>query len=131
MPMPCIDDEVLDGTRTTKAFFNESPSYPASWPNDLYQRWAYDVNAFIGHELTLVPEVENVFVSEEDNEGKVLRVTVVVDARDPDVRAAIYKREQAIMDELKNLDFDFHIIAREGRPLDVLITDAGAGDSAL
>ena len=35
------------------------------------------------------------------------------------------------MDELVNTEFDFHIIAREGRPLDSLITDAGAGDDAL
>jgi hypothetical protein len=35
------------------------------------------------------------------------------------------------MDEMKNIDFDFHIIAREGRPLESLITETGAGDAAL
>jgi hypothetical protein len=129
--MQCVEEEMLDKTSEAKSSVNGYENDTFSWPNDLHQKWAYDVNDFIGYELTLVPEVEHVFVSQEDSDGKVLRVTVVIDMRNETTRAAIYKREQAVMDELKNLDFDFHIIAREGRPLEELITDAGAGDNAL
>lgn len=129
--MQSMKGDVLDKTSATQSSVSGDTGTVASWKNDLRQRWAYDVKAFIGHELTLISEVEHVFVNQEDDDGKVFRVTVIVDARDSKVRASIYQREQAIMDELKDFDFDFHIIAREGRPLEELITDAGAGSSAL
>jgi len=80
---------------------------------------------FIGLEMSLVPQVEAVFIHRNEESAKDIRVLVVVNARDPRVRAEIYKREQAIMDELPLSDFDFHIISREGRPLKEIVTDAG------
>jgi hypothetical protein len=80
---------------------------------------------FIGLEMSLVPQVETVFVHRSEESAKDVRVLVVVNARDPRVRAEIYKREQAIMDELPLADFDFHIISRENRPLQQIVTDAG------
>jgi hypothetical protein len=127
--MPILRE--FDKTADTQMCWSNYENGVATWRNDSRQKRVFDPKVFIGHEMKLVPEVEHVFVSREDEAGKLLRITVVVDSRDPDVRAAIYKREQAIMDELENLDFDFHIIAREGRPLESLITDAGAGDNAL
>jgi hypothetical protein len=124
--------EVFDGNLfPTVKSVSCAESDPAEWRNDVPQRRALDPLVFIGHEMKLVPQVERVFVSREDETGRVLRVTVVVDSRDAEVRASIYKREQAVMDEMKNFEFDFHIIAREGRPLASLITDAGAGDETL
>lgn len=125
-------DDVFEETRDTVVSSNDgNKPAVAQWNNNLRQRRSYDINAFIGYEMKLVSEVEQVFISKEDEEGKLLRVTIVVDERDADVRAQIYRREQAVMDELKNLDFNFHILAREGRPLESLITDDGAGENAL
>src|SRR5437016_2122057 len=67
---------------------------------------------FIGLEMSFVPQVERVFVDASDN-GREFQVTVVINERNPNVRSAVYKREQSIMDEICNSDFDFHILARE------------------
>jgi hypothetical protein len=79
---------------------------------------------FIGLELSLVPQVERVFVDCLD-QGKEFRVWTVVNERDPQVRAQIYKREQAIMGELTHANFDFQIIARENRCLSEIMNPAG------
>jgi hypothetical protein len=130
--MPCIADDIFEEARQTVHTISDGKKTdPVRWNNTLRQRRSYDVNAFIGYEMKLVSQVEQVFISKEDDEGKLLRVTIVVDERDAEVRAQIYRREQAVMDELKNLDFNFHILAREGRPLQSLITDEGAGENAL
>jgi hypothetical protein len=126
-----LDNALLDKSSQTTVSFSGTENKPVEWRNDSTQHCAYDVNVFIGYEMSLVPEVEQVFVHKEDEVGKVLRVTVVVDKRDSDVRAAIFKREQAVMDEMKTVDFDFHIIAREGRPLELLVSEDGGGESAL
>jgi hypothetical protein len=79
---------------------------------------------FIGLELSLVPKVEKVFVDSIDN-GKEFRVLTVVNDRDHTVRADIYRREQAIMSEMKHSDFDFQIIVRENRCLAEIMNPAG------
>jgi hypothetical protein len=79
---------------------------------------------FIGLELSLVPEVEKVFVQCVDN-GKEFRVLTVVNERDPNVRGSIYKREQAIMQELSCADFDFQIIARQNRCMAEIMNPTG------
>jgi hypothetical protein len=79
---------------------------------------------FIGLELSLVPKVEKVFVDSIDN-GKEFRVLTVVNERDHTVRAEIYKREQAIMGEMKHSNFDFQIIARENRCLAEIMNPGG------
>lgn len=80
---------------------------------------------FIGLEMSLVPQVETVFIHRKEDSAKDIRVLVVVNNRDVHVRNEIYKREQAIMDELPSADFDFHIVAREGRQLAQIVSDAG------
>ena len=77
---------------------------------------------FIGLEMSLVPQVEKVFV---EDTGKDFRVLTVVNERNAVVRSQIYKREQVIMEELKHADFDFQIIARENRCLAEIMNPAG------
>jgi hypothetical protein len=52
-------------------------------------------------------------------------VFTIVNERDPEVRTQIYRREQAIMDAYKNLEFDFRIIARRNRDLKDVVTGLG------
>jgi len=104
------------------------PSFPPEqmlWKPSTMTKQIMRVADFIGLEMSLVPEVETVFLHRSEESAKDMRVLVVVNARDPKVRTEIYKREQAIMDELSAADFDFHIIARENRPLGEIVTDAG------
>lgn len=84
----------------------------------------FSPEAFIGLELSLVREVERVFVDRDKN-GKEFRVIEVVKDRDPDVRAKVYAREQAIIDAYPNLDFDFHIVARMNRDLRDVLSGIG------
>ena len=79
---------------------------------------------FIGLELSLVPGVERVYV-ERDDYGKEYRVLTVVNERDPEMRAKVYAREQAILDAYPHLDFDFHILARMNRHINDVVGGAG------
>ena len=79
---------------------------------------------FIGCELSLVPEVEAVYV-ESSESTKNFRILTVVDKRDPEVRAKVYARERAIIDEFSAFEFDFHIISRMGRDLRQVINETG------
>ncbi len=79
---------------------------------------------FIGLELSLVPEVESVYVESSESTTD-FRVMVVVDKRDPEVRAKVYARERAVIGEYSNLDFDFHIISRMGRNLREIVNETG------
>jgi len=79
---------------------------------------------FIGLELSLVPQVEKVYVACLDA-GKEIRVLTIVNERDADARAQIYRREQAIMAELKYSDFDFQIVSRENRCLAEVFNPVG------
>lgn len=74
-------------------------------------------------ELSLVPEVERVFIDRE-GDGE-FRVISVVNKRDAEVRDRVYDREEAIMQAYPGLNFDFHVIARMGRKLEDVITKAG------
>jgi hypothetical protein len=130
--MTAILDDLFEKTSKTEiSLSGGTKNKTTPWQNDTTQHRAYDIKVFIGYEMALVTQVENVFVHKEDELGKILRVTVVVDKRDSDVREAIFRREQAVMDEMKSVDFDFHIIAREGRPLELLISEDGGGESVL
>lgn len=79
---------------------------------------------FVGCELSLVPEVEAVYV-ESSESTKNFRILTVVDKRDPEVRAKVYARERAIIDEFSTFEFDFHIISRMGRDLRQVINETG------
>lgn len=105
--------------------FPSFPAEPMLWKPSARTKRIMRLADFIGLEMSLVPQVESVFIHRNEESIKDIRVLVVVNGRDPAVRAEIYKREQAIMDELPLAEFDFHIIARENRVLGEIVTDAG------
>jgi hypothetical protein len=100
------------------------PAPKQLWRPSTDSRQIVRAGDFMGLELSLVPEVEKVFVDCIDK-GKEYRVLTVVNDRDPAVRAQIYKREQAIMSEFKHSDFDFQIVARQNRCLAEILNPAG------
>lgn len=77
---------------------------------------------FISGELAAVQEVEAVLTSRE---GKVFYVCTVVNESAPEIRRKIYEREQLIIDEFSDYEFDFDIISRHGRDMASFI---GASD---
>ena len=79
----------------------------------------------IGMELSLVPEVEAVFVKADNASGKCYTVLTVINQRDPAIRERVYAREKAIMDDARGIDFNFRVISRMGRTLRDLINDPG------
>lgn len=75
---------------------------------------------FIGLELSIVPEVERVFVERIEN-GRTMRVMVMVKDRDTQARRRIYAREQEIIDAHPQFEFDFYVHPLMGRkPADVV-----------
>jgi hypothetical protein len=89
-------------------------------------KWAthYNPQPLIGLELSLVREVESVFV-ELVQKQRTVRVISVINERNPGVRARIYAREQAIIDSFPMLDFDFRVISRANRPLSEVVDQLG------
>ncbi|HML18815.1 MAG TPA: hypothetical protein VK419_17410 [Bryobacteraceae bacterium] len=75
---------------------------------------------FLGQEMSLVPEVEAVYVSAEN---RTLHVWIVVDEFERRTREKIYERETAIIDEFGAYDFGFNILSRRGRNLVSVIND--------
>lgn len=80
---------------------------------------------YVGMELSLVPEVEAVFVKCDNENGNGYTIFTVINDRDPDVRARVYAREQAIMDTAKGIDFSFRVISRMNRNLSDIIDKVG------
>ena len=74
--------------------------------------------------MSSVQEIEAVFVEPAPRRTG-FHVFTIVNERNPEVRAKIYEREQAIMDQYKTLEFDFRIIARRNRDMTDLITGLG------
>ncbi len=81
--------------------------------------------AYIGMELSLVPQVESVFVEWDKENGRAYHVITVINERDPNVRARVYEREQAVMDAFPNVDFNFRVISRMNRSLVDVVDQAG------
>ena len=67
--------------------------------------------------LSGIIEVEAVMARCEGNRH---RLWTVVDRVDDATRDAIYWQEWALMERYPDVDFDFHILERRGRPLDTL-----------
>ncbi|MGH9510716.1 MAG: hypothetical protein ACRD2U_01125 [Terriglobales bacterium] len=80
----------------------------------------YRVEDFIGLELTMIPEVEYVFVEKDVDDSYI--VSTIVNARDLEVRSRVYERELAIFDAHPGIEFEFNIISRRNRPLEQIIT---------
>lgn len=121
-PNPCVFvNAKSDGQPITKKLDSGSRMVHATG------RSAFTVNPedLVRLQMSSVAEVESVFVERAPRRAG-FHVFTVVNERNPQVRAKIYEREQAIMDEYKNLEFDFRIIARRNRDLKDIITDLGA-----
>lgn len=73
----------------------------------------HNVGYFIGRALSQIPEVEYVLVKEEKT---FLSIWTVIDKLDRSVRHQIYSVEFNIMSKFTEFRFDFHVIARMGRP---------------
>ncbi|MGH9691585.1 MAG: hypothetical protein ACRD4C_10970, partial [Candidatus Acidiferrales bacterium] len=82
----------------------------------------FGVETCIRLELSLVPEVETIFV-ERAGEGD-YKIISVVNQRDAAVRERVYAREFEIMGAYPNMKFDFHVLARMNRRLEDVITMA-------
>jgi len=78
------------------------------------QKMLLSPEIFIGLELSIVPQVQQVFVERIDR-GKTMRVMVMLEGRDAEVRRRVYAREQAIIDEHPQFDFDFYTHQLMGR----------------
>jgi hypothetical protein len=70
--------------------------------------------------LLSVPETEYVYVS--NGRDGVYHVWTIVDSPPEHVFDAIYNQEKLIAQRFTLLEFDFHVIAREGRELRSFIT---------
>ena len=74
---------------------------------------------FVWLELSMVGEVERVFV---ERHGNAFQVMTVVNDRSPELRRRIFAREKAIIDQLSQFEFDFDILTRMNQPLTDLVT---------
>ncbi len=95
------------------------------WRSDANKRtMLVSPETFIGLELSLVPEVERVYV-ERIGSSKELRVMIIVNERDPQIRARVYAREQEVIEAHPQLDFDFYLHARMNRNLEDVVDGIG------
>jgi hypothetical protein len=77
---------------------------------------------FLGYEMSLVKEVEAVLTARE---GNVFHICTVVNDSSPEVRARVFERERSIIDEFAECEFDFNVIARQGRDILSLVENPG------
>jgi len=113
--VPCIPHPLLTGKETHSKSTNISQVNPIA----LHTRNIWRVEDLVGLELTLVPEVECVFVEKEDDRSFI--VYTVVNERDLEVRSRIYDRELAILDANPGIGIEFNILSRRNRPLEALM----------
>lgn len=107
----------------------QSVPAPESYQNSTFTDFSHegqdaitkDLNEFIALELSLVPEVEYVYTAIRDG---VFYVWTVIDRFAQAAREGIYGRQIAVIDEFPMYEFDFYIIAREGRPVGDLISES-------
>ncbi len=72
----------------------------------------------IAKRLLSLPQVESVYINRSTD---IIRVWTIIDDDDESVADAIYDQERLLIHELQE-QFDFHVIARQGRALRSLIT---------
>jgi len=66
-----------------------------------------------------IPGVERVYL---DGNAELMEVTTVIDSDDDEtLYSRIYQREKALIHEFPAVNFDFHVIARRGRPVEELV----------
>jgi hypothetical protein len=78
---------------------------------------------YVAFQMSLVPEVEQVFVS-HPSRGE-LQVLIVVNDRDRILNRKIFAKEKAIVDYYRHLRFDFHIVPRMNRSLNDIMAVRG------
>jgi hypothetical protein len=104
---------------------SSSKSGPLVWFETSNTVPVQSFEAYVGMELSLVHEVESVFVISDSESGKGYTVITVINDRDPEIRARVYAREQALMDEAKGINFNFRVISRMNRNLSDILDKAG------
>src|ERR1700723_3871461 len=89
------------------------------------EAFASQVSVFVSAEtriaraLLAVPQVESVYINRTKD---ITRVWTIIDAAEEQVFDAIYQREQTVISDLAPDRFDFHVVARQGRPLRTILT---------
>jgi hypothetical protein len=83
-----------------------------------YSLSGYRPNDWIWVELSLVAEVECVFVWLEED---MYRVVTIVNDNDEGLRDRIYERELALIEALPMYRFDFYVLPRMGNQLSALV----------
>lgn len=73
---------------------------------------------FIWYEISMVEEVESVFI---EREGDYFNVLTVVNEHDEQLRERIYDREASVINSLPMYSFDFHVLPRMGHPEQELV----------
>ena len=130
--------QICSESRTSREFFpavniqlvsgqeirSEQRAQPAS-ETKASGGWLWTLEDAVGMELSLASEVETVFVECDKENGKAYRVITIINPRDPDVRAKVYKREQAVMDAFRGIEFSFRVISRMNRNLTDIIDRVG------
>lgn len=106
---------LASGEKTLSEGNNESQTKSAF----LTTKQIWRVEDCVGLELTMVPEVECVFVEKE--EPSTFTVYTVVNERDLDVRSRIYDREMAILSAHPGIGIEFNVLSRRNRPLEAVI----------
>jgi hypothetical protein len=126
--MPCMEAATNANTFPSVGLFRpfaQGCSAPKQWNN--LQNVEAQTNTklvirpedFIWLELSMVPEVERVFV---ERRGDAFQIMTVVNDRSVELRKRIFARERAIIDELRQYEFDFDIFTRLNHKLEDLVT---------
>ena len=76
---------------------------------------ALDIEYSIGAAFADIQAVEQVYVRRQ---GDLCDVTTVIDNEDEDAYDLIYDHERNLIRSHRDLRFNFHVIARRGRPLE-------------
>lgn len=87
-------------------------------------QYFFSPHDIIGIELSLVPEVQCVFVDREED-ARSFRVTALLKNSNPEIRNRVYDRELEIIDQLPYADISFHLFELRGRKSSDIMTDGG------
>lgn len=120
--IPLVFAQMRDGENSSKLNNDQLPWFRIETKGS---RGLLSFEYFVGMEFSMVPEVESVFVESDKENGKAYHVISIINARDPEVRAKVYLREQAIMDEFPGVDFNFRVICRMNRNLSDVVNQVG------
>lgn len=90
----------------------------------LYPQYASQASVYatpesrVATRLLKIPKVESVYIHRKSD---IFEVWTIIDQDDESVTDSIYEIERSLIRDLKE-SFDFHVVARSGRPLRSLIT---------